>query len=145
MRRSATRGSIRLSAETSPWLELRPPPASPARATNGGDVAPRSGIPVVPPRRRPRYLPCSPTPPPTPTSRRPRSGRRHPLSGASTTMRSPRVLPLPLPLSAQDSALPSNAHAMEVAPSPASRYRVESLIRTSGECESLLLTMCSVN
>jgi len=49
------------------------------------------------------------------------------------------------PLSALDSASPSDPHATKLAPSPASHYSIESLIRTSGECESLLLTICSVN
>jgi len=37
------------------------------------------------------------------------------------------------PLSALDSASPSDPHATKLAPSPASHYSVESLIRTSGQ------------
>jgi len=51
-------------------------------------------------------------------------------SAATATLRWPDSSS---PLSALDSASPSDPHATKLAPSPASHYSVESLIRTSGQ------------
>ncbi|KAG2553103.1 hypothetical protein PVAP13_9KG509800 [Panicum virgatum] len=112
---------------------LQPPPTAPPTRVHASPLRrPRRASPPTSSRaltaaRLLGSLPRSPTPPPTPTSQCPRSGRQHPQSGASTMIRSD---PWP-PLSAPNSASPLDRHATELAPSSASRYRVKSLISPS--------------